>query len=80
MPGLYCLDIGNEIMPTIISWPFIFIITKGGPAYYGRNGVGLGSYSLLKSYWNSRYRHFKNGLNAKILSSPQKLLSIIFRH
>ena len=56
MPGLYCLDIGgvhyigNEIMPTIISLPFIFIITKGGPTYYVRNGVGLDSYSLLKSY------------------------------
>ena len=56
MPGLYCLDIGgyhyidNEIMPTIISCPFIFIITKGGPTYFVRNGVSLGSYSLLKSY------------------------------
>ena len=42
--------IGNEIMPTIISCPFIFIITKGIPTYYVKNGVGLGSYSLLKSY------------------------------
>ena len=42
--------IGNEIMPTIISSPFIFIITKAGPTYYVRNGVSLGSYSLLKSY------------------------------
>ena len=56
MPRLYCLDIGgahyigNEIIPTIISWPFIFITTKGGPTYYVRNGLGLGSYSLLKSY------------------------------
>ena len=56
MPGLYCLDIGgahyigNEIMPTIISSPFIFIITKAGPTYYVRNGMSLGSNSLLKSY------------------------------
>ena len=53
-------------MPTIISWPFIFIITKGGPTYYVRNGVSLGSYNLLKSYWNSSYRHFKKGQNEKL--------------
>ena len=53
LPGLYiyCLDIcgahyiGNEIMATTISSPFIFIITKAGPTYYVRNGVSLGSCS-----------------------------------
>ena len=49
------------------------IMTKGGPTYYVRNGVNLGS--LLKYY-----RHFKNRQNAKILSSLQKLLNIIFRY
>ena len=45
-----------------------------------RNDVSLGSYSLLKSYCNSSYKHFKNGQNANILCSLQKLLNMIFRY